>query len=123
MKFNDQKKIEWQGTIVSIQPRTTVWRYRLDNRTHYHRGYNLFVDGEANGITTRFSVAISEKQQQKLMFRIGDVSKGSAWIKLYAWLSMKSVEPECSASAATKANVFNVRGLRCLQLRLNSTGE
>ncbi len=76
MKANDPKKIEWQGTIVSIQPRTTVWRYRLDNRTHYHRGYNLFLDGEANGIKTQFSVAISEKQQQKLIFRIGDVAKG-----------------------------------------------
>lgn len=83
MIVNNQKKIEWKGTIVSIQPRTTVWRYRLDNRTHYHRGYNLFLEGEADGIKTQFSVAISEKQQQKLIFRIGDVAKGSAWTKMY----------------------------------------
>lgn len=83
MKVNDPVKIERHGTIVSIQPHTTVWRYRLDNRTHYHRGFNLFLDGEANGIKTKFSVAISEKQQQKLIFRIGDVAKGSAWTKIY----------------------------------------
>jgi hypothetical protein len=69
--------------MISIQPRTTVWRNRLDNHTHYRRGYNLFLDGEANGIKTQFSVAISEKQQQKLIFRIGDVAKGSAWTEMY----------------------------------------
>gem|GEM_PF-6716207 len=35
MKINNPEKVGWQGTIVSIQPRTNVWRYRLDNRTHY----------------------------------------------------------------------------------------
>ncbi|NLO34785.1 MAG: hypothetical protein GX112_00350 [Clostridiaceae bacterium] len=83
MIINDQEKIAWQGTIVSIQPRTTVWRYKLDNRTHYHRGYNLFLDGEADGVVGRFSVAVSEKQQQKLIFRIGDQVKGTAWTKRY----------------------------------------
>lgn len=83
MNATEPEKIEWRGTIVSVQPRTTVWRYRLDNRTHYHRGYNLFLDGEANGMKTRFSVAVSEKQQRKLVFRIGDEAKGTAWTKMY----------------------------------------
>ena len=83
MTVNDPEKIEWQGTIRSIQPRTTVWRYRLDNRTHYHNGYNLFLDGSVNGEKARFSVAISEKQQQKILFGIGDEAKGSAWTKMY----------------------------------------
>ena len=83
MMIHEPEKIDWQGTILSIQPRTTVWRYRLDNRTHYHRGYNLFLDGEACGIKARFSVAISEKQQMKLVFRIGDEAKGTAWTKMY----------------------------------------
>jgi hypothetical protein len=39
-------KMDWQGEIVSIQPRTSVWRYFTDNRTHYHIGYNLFIIGE-----------------------------------------------------------------------------
>jgi len=83
MKVNEPEKIIWQGTIVSIQPRTTVWRYKLDNRSHYHIGYNLFLDGEANGKTGRFSVAISEKQQQKMVFHIGDIVEGTAWTKKY----------------------------------------
>ena len=47
MMRNEPEKIEWHGKILSIQPRTTVWRYRLDNRTHSHIGYNLFLNGEA----------------------------------------------------------------------------
>lgn len=26
MTGKDSKKVEWQGTVVSIQPRTSVWR-------------------------------------------------------------------------------------------------
>jgi len=83
MKTNNSEKIEWSGTILSIQPRTNVWRYKLDNRTHYHNGYNLFLDGEVGGLKVRFSVAISEKQQQKHEFCIGDEVKGTAWTKMY----------------------------------------
>lgn len=81
---NEPEKLAWSGTIVSIQPRTTVWRYRLDNRTHSHIGYNLFLDGEVNGLVEPFSVAISETQQQKTQFHIGDKVKGTAWTKMYA---------------------------------------
>ena len=81
---NEPEKLAWSGTIVSIQPRTTVWRYRLDNRTHSHIGYNLFLDGEVNGLVGSFSVAISEKQQQKTQFHIGDKVMGTAWTKMYA---------------------------------------
>lgn len=76
-------KVAWQGTILSIQPRTTVWRYRVDNRTHGHIGYNIFLSGEAEGIAKEFVVAISEKQQQTVGFRIGDEAKGTAWTKKY----------------------------------------
>lgn len=40
-----QVKASWHGTVVSVQPRSTVWRYRLDNRTHRECGFNLFVKG------------------------------------------------------------------------------
>jgi hypothetical protein len=81
--MNKQTKIEWQGRILSIQPRTTVWRYVIDNRTHSHIGYNLFLEGCANGMNGQFAVAISEKQQQSGGFRIGDIVKGTAWTKKY----------------------------------------
>ena len=35
---DSREKVKWSGIILSIQPRTTVWRYVLDNRTHYHIG-------------------------------------------------------------------------------------
>jgi hypothetical protein len=76
-------KIKWQGKIISIQPRTRVWRYVLDNRTHYYIGYNLFLDGYVEGRTRSFAVAISEKQQFDNLFRIGNTIKGTAWTKKY----------------------------------------
>lgn len=62
MEANERHKISWRGTILSIQPRATVWRYELDNRRHFLAGYNLFLSGSAQGEETQFSVAISEKQ-------------------------------------------------------------
>jgi hypothetical protein len=76
-------KVNWQGEIVSIQPRARVWRYLADNRTHYLLGYNLFVEGSSNDGKKQFAVAISEKQLQKGSFRIGDVIEGTAWMKKY----------------------------------------
>ncbi len=29
-----QEKISFSGTVISVQPRSNVWRYKLDNRTH-----------------------------------------------------------------------------------------
>jgi hypothetical protein len=55
----------------------------LDNRTHREIGYNLFLDGEADGKPGRFSVAISELQQEKGRFMIGDGISGTAWTKVY----------------------------------------
>ena len=72
-------RIRWQGQIESVQCRAWVWRYKTDNRTHHHLGFNLFVKGEADGREGRFIVAVSDTQHTKLQFRIGDVFKGTAW--------------------------------------------
>ena len=80
---NPSSKINWEGRILSIQPRTRVWRYVTDNRTHYHLGYNLFVEGDSCYSDKHFTVAISDKQQSKGLFRIGDMLKGTAWTKKY----------------------------------------
>lgn len=80
---NTSLKVNCQGEIISIQPRTRVWRYITDNRTHYHLGYNLFIEGFCSDGKKQFTVAISEKQQIKGQFRIGDVIEGTAWTKQY----------------------------------------
>ena len=80
---NTQEKIEFSGIIRSVQPRSNVWRYRLDNRTHSMTGYNLFLSGAAEGTAKDFAVAISEKQMMKHRFHIGDEIKGTAWTKMY----------------------------------------
>jgi len=85
-KYNSERpsyKINWEGRIVSIQPRTRVWRYLTDNRTHYHLGYNMFIEGCSSYSKEQFIVAISDKQQLKGLFRIGDMLKGTAWTKKY----------------------------------------
>jgi hypothetical protein len=72
-------RIRWQGMIESVQCRAWVWRYKTENRTHHHLGFNLFLKGEADGWEGRFIVAVSENQYIKLQFRIGDVFQGTAW--------------------------------------------
>lgn len=48
MKDWTAEKIVFQGVIRSVQSRSNVWRYRLDNRTHFMTGYNNFLIGVAN---------------------------------------------------------------------------
>lgn len=81
----DQVKLSWEGAVVSVQPRSTVWRYWVDNRTHREIGYNVFIQGAVlfdDSVVKDFGrgfprydfcVAVSEKQQEKLVLRIGDV--------------------------------------------------
>lgn len=76
-------KITFSGRILAVQPRSNVWRYRLDNRTHSMTGYNIFLTGIADDNECDFSVAISEKQQEKMHFHIGDEISGTAWTKMY----------------------------------------
>lgn len=105
-----QTKIEWHGVVIAIQPRSKVWRYKTDNRTHSLCGYNFFLDGTAHGQTGHFSVAISPDQQQKNLFRIGDKISGTAWTKqnkfseyadYYRIASLRVLERTASASNAS----------------------
>jgi len=74
-----RSRIRWQGEIHAVQCRVWVWRYRTDNRTHNHLGFNLWVKGQAADHPGKFIVAISDTQQRKLQFRVGDVAKGTGW--------------------------------------------
>ena len=80
-----------------------MWRYLIDNRTHRECGYNVFLKGSVAPLESGdflwdvgsyceshrandlydYSVAISDKQAQKLLVSIGDELKGTAWTTLY----------------------------------------
>ena len=60
-----QTKVRFKGIVRAVEVRSDVWRYKLDNRTHSHKGYNVFFEGDIDGEERAFSIAISEKQQQK----------------------------------------------------------
>lgn len=108
-----QVKVTWEGEVVSVQPRSTVWRYLVDNRTHREIGYNVFVQGSVRaaavapevvgrgGAAYDFCVAVSRKQQEKLRFRIGDRAKDTAWTPLY---------PECEF-----ADLYRAGGLKVVE--------
>lgn len=51
-------------------------------------GYNIFLTGIADGEERDFVIAISEKQQEKYKFHIGDEIKGTGWTKKYPELSV-----------------------------------
>ncbi|MBU0753892.1 MAG: hypothetical protein KJ645_02045 [Planctomycetes bacterium] len=72
-------RICWQGWIESIQCRAWVWRYKMDNRTHHHLGFNLWINGKVDDRDARFIVAVSDKQHARHQFRIRDMVKGTAW--------------------------------------------
>lgn len=78
-----QNKISFCGEIISIQPRSNVWRYLIDNRTHSLTGYNIFIKGVVEDEEKNFSIAFSEKQQIKNKFNIGDLISGTSWTKKY----------------------------------------
>jgi hypothetical protein len=129
---NEQKKIEWKGEVVSIQPRSTVWRYLIDNRTHRECGYNIFLKGEAffgqellqhDPISNQydFCVAISEKQEARLKIHIGDVIKGTGWTKKYPEIefadyyragSIKKVKAADEDSAQTMTVIHDDANIR-----------
>ena len=103
-----QNKVTWQGTVVSVQPRSTVWRYLTDNRTHRENGYNVFLKGTAYDGEVEFNfergtqrydfcVAISEKQVEKLRPHIGDEIKGTGWTPMY---------PECEFADLYRAGAL-----------------
>lgn len=126
-----QEKICFKGRIIFIQPRSNVWRYRLDNRNHTLTGYNVFLDDDGRS----FTVAISEKQFQKHRFQIGDLIQGTGWTKLYPKLEYadyyrcgalcileRNVEEESSSSPPFRGEIpdlatYGWRGCRMLDPR------
>ncbi len=110
-----QTKIAWKGEVVSVQVRSVVWRLAC-NRTHREMGYHLFIRGEAHAcdggepfvpfhLRSGFDlcIAVSEKQQEKHGFRVGDTVRGTGWTPLY---------PETTFADFYRAGALKVLGRR-----------
>ena len=69
-----QEIICFSGVIFSVQPRSSVWRYRPDNRSHSRTGYNIFLKGTAEGTERVFSV---RRRRDTITDRKGRSASGS----------------------------------------------
>ncbi|MGD2178756.1 MAG: hypothetical protein PVG71_13150, partial [Anaerolineae bacterium] len=69
------EKIDWQGRVVSVQPRIRLWR-SFDERGHRYLGYSLVLEGVIAGETREFSVGLGKVTQAKHAFRVGDEASG-----------------------------------------------
>lgn len=71
------QKTDWQGILISIQPRIRLLR-SFDQRSHSYLGYTLRVQGLIGDDDREFTVGIGKAAQMKHQFRAGDVLRGKA---------------------------------------------
>lgn len=64
-------KVEWQGDVISVQPRIRLTR-SFDQRSHSYLGYVLRVRGTIDGDEREFVVAVGEGALERHQFRAGD---------------------------------------------------
>jgi len=71
------EKVEWEGCIISVQPRIRLNR-SFDERSHVYLGYSLQVDGPVDAIRKTFWVGIGKAAQSKHQFSFGVAAEGKA---------------------------------------------
>jgi len=92
-------KLEWQGEVISVQPRIRLTR-SFDQRSHSYLGYILGVRGTLDGEAREFLVAVGKGAHEKHQFRHGD------------WVSGQGV-PVADTRLET-ADLYKVSGLKVL---------
>jgi hypothetical protein len=68
-------KLEWEGKVISVQPRIRLTR-SFDERQHTYLGYVLRLHGRLTGEERVFAVAVGKGAHAKHGFRIGDRLRG-----------------------------------------------
>jgi len=128
------KKIAWQGTLVSVQPRIRLTR-SFDERSHSYLGYALRVQGIIGDEEREFLVGIGKGAQAKHQFRVGDVVSGKAHpvvdektesVEFYKASGLKVIEraadvvplPPPWLSVPPDLTVYRQRGHRRLDARM-----
>jgi hypothetical protein len=70
-------EINWQGTVVAIQPRIRLTR-SFDERSHSYLGYALRLQGGVGDVERESLVGVGKAAHAKHQFRAGDVLSGQA---------------------------------------------
>jgi hypothetical protein len=98
--FGGERKVRWQGRIVSIQPRIRLLR-SFDERTHSYLGYVLGIEGSLDsGPAGTFLIALSEGAHEKHQFRHGDEVSGA---------SVPVADPDLETAAYYRTSELEVR--------------
>ena len=71
------EKLDWQGTVLAIQPRIRLTR-SFDERSHSYLGYSLRIQGIIGSDEREFLVGIGGAARAKHQFQVGDVLAGQA---------------------------------------------
>ena len=71
------KKLPWQGEVVSVQPRIRLSR-SFDERSHSYLGYVLRLRGTLDGEAKEFVVAVGKAAHEKHQFHVGDEISGKS---------------------------------------------
>ena len=70
-------KIQWQGVLLSVQPRIRLTR-SFDQRSHAYLGYALKVSGRIGSEAREFLVGVGQGAHTKHHFRAGYAVSGDA---------------------------------------------
>jgi hypothetical protein len=65
------QKLEWQGEVLSVQPRIRLSR-SFDQSSHTYLGYVLRFRGVLAGEAREYVVALGKGAHEKHQFRVGD---------------------------------------------------
>jgi hypothetical protein len=76
-KNSEDKKIMWQGVLLSVQPRIRLTR-SFDQRSHTYLGYSLKVRGMVGSEAREFRVAVGQGAHANHQFQAGATVSGDA---------------------------------------------
>lgn len=76
-KSSEDKKIVWQGVLLSVQPRIRLTR-SFDQRSHTYLGYALKVSGRIGSEAREFLVGVGQGAHAKHQFQAGAAVSGDA---------------------------------------------
>ncbi len=68
-------KLQFIGTIISIQPRIRLTR-SFDESSHGYLGYAIKITGTIDGNDREFSIGIGKAAHAKHQFKVNDVISG-----------------------------------------------